>query len=268
DAIHEFGFGEHRDFPSEAVRFVANNREAFTGNMYNAYEYGGYLIYRLYPRHRVFIDGRTTFYGGGFYGEVIDFEAFPEPEKWKNLARKYGIDFAFLSSRQQAVSRLLTADPEWALVFWDDRALIYMRRKPEAPAFITKNEYIYTDTFRALEAANWAVKTGPQAVAVVREELERPLNRKGLSPNPIGLHALGFMEHHLGNYESAERALMLLTRMEPRLAGPHGLLGSIYLEQGKLEEARREFRKAAKKLPEFRRLLKNLDSAGKDARRE
>lgn len=265
---YAFGLGEHRDFPSGAAKFLDHNRDAFPGNMYNAYEYGGYLIYRLHPRFRVFIDGRTTFYGEEFYGRVIDFEAFPEPEKWKNLVNEHGLRFAVLSAEQRAVGRVVAADPEWALVFWDDRALVYLRRGPETPAFIAESEYIYTDTFMALGAALWAIGEGGQAAAAVREELERPFNRGDLSPNPIGLHALGYMEHRLGNLERAERALALLTRMEPRLGGPHGLLGSIYLDQGRKEEAIREFRKAAARLPKFREVLRQMDSTGEEEKPE
>src|SRR6202043_1125535 len=44
-------------FPSGAADFLLAH--GVTSPMFNTYEYGGYLMWRLWPQERVFIDGRA-----------------------------------------------------------------------------------------------------------------------------------------------------------------------------------------------------------------
>src|SRR5205823_9243873 len=55
---------EAQHFPAAAVSFMA--RERPPGPIFNDYNWGGYLIWKLYPQYRVFIDGRTDVYGDSF----------------------------------------------------------------------------------------------------------------------------------------------------------------------------------------------------------
>lgn len=50
-----------RPMPENGVRFVLG--EAVAGNGFNAYRFGGFLMFRLYPEERVFMDGRNDLYG-------------------------------------------------------------------------------------------------------------------------------------------------------------------------------------------------------------
>ncbi|MDH4209650.1 MAG: hypothetical protein OEV76_12295, partial [Anaerolineae bacterium] len=56
-------------FPVSAVDFLADRQTI--GKMYNLYHWGGYLIWRLYPEHKVFIDGRADVYGDAFIEEYL-----------------------------------------------------------------------------------------------------------------------------------------------------------------------------------------------------
>jgi hypothetical protein len=49
------------EMPEAGVRFIEAND--LPGQVFNAQEWGGYLIYRWYPSRRVFIDGRVDMYG-------------------------------------------------------------------------------------------------------------------------------------------------------------------------------------------------------------
>ncbi|MGH9566786.1 MAG: hypothetical protein ACRD4I_12425, partial [Candidatus Angelobacter sp.] len=55
---------EARDFPSAAVSFLAANHPP--APLLNHYNWGGYLIWKLYPQYRVFVDGRADLYGDDF----------------------------------------------------------------------------------------------------------------------------------------------------------------------------------------------------------
>ena len=59
------------EYPVDAAAFLKKNR--ISGNMFNPYAWGGYLIWALYPDHKVFIDGRgltqeSSFAGDEYYG--------------------------------------------------------------------------------------------------------------------------------------------------------------------------------------------------------
>jgi hypothetical protein len=66
-AKHEENVNER--LPVKAVNFIVAN--GITGNMFNNYGDGGYLIYRLSPDRKVFIDGRADLYGDKFLQDFI-----------------------------------------------------------------------------------------------------------------------------------------------------------------------------------------------------
>jgi hypothetical protein len=68
-------------FPSKAVEFIegslddprAEFHNKLHGNMFSTDYYGGYCIYRLYPKLKVFMDGRSDFYQqGGLVNDMLD----------------------------------------------------------------------------------------------------------------------------------------------------------------------------------------------------
>jgi hypothetical protein len=52
---------ENNRFPARAVAFLHTHPPS--GPMFNYYDWGGFLIWKLYPPLRVFIDGRADVYG-------------------------------------------------------------------------------------------------------------------------------------------------------------------------------------------------------------
>ena len=256
--VYSFGFGTHPLFPTAAVEFLKDKHSYFKGHMYNEYSIGGYIVWILFPDFKVFIDSRTTFYGEEFYKEMIDFESAPTPEKWERLVNKYDINYAVLTIEQKEVSRAISHTGGWTLVYWDDRALIYVGDKPDFSSLIGSYGYLQTNPYNALETARTAAERGGPLLHVVREELERPFTRKDVPVNPIALQALGYLEYKLGNYKRAKYILKMLIKIEPRLAGPHGLLGNIYLREGNITAARLEFQNAAAIKPEYNEILKQI----------
>jgi hypothetical protein len=84
--------------------------------------WGGYLIYRLYPKTKVFIDGRSDFYGSDLevkYREVVDVKY-----DWEaNLAR-YGVETVVLSV-DCPLATALKENSRWHLVYDDKVAIIF-----------------------------------------------------------------------------------------------------------------------------------------------
>ena len=120
-----------RTVPVAAVDFL--EQEHIQGPLFNLYNEGGYLIWRLWPSEKVFIDGRSEVYGPE---QVRDFLYLATGSKgWdKLLDGKYKINTVFLA--QYPVPRLKDSirplalglvRKGWQLIYWDDAALIYVR---------------------------------------------------------------------------------------------------------------------------------------------
>jgi hypothetical protein len=125
-------------FPSAAADFLLKNRIA--GRMFNTYEYGGYLMWRLWPQERVFIDGRalseSVFQD---YARILynhdDSDGLPSGEKLLDLRE---IDLIVMNTFEPSGGTLYLlapalADPNqttWKLVYQDARAVIFMRTPP------------------------------------------------------------------------------------------------------------------------------------------
>jgi hypothetical protein len=118
--------------PVGAVQFILD--KGITGRMFNNYGFGGYLIHRLYPQQRVFIDGRSDMYGDAFVAEYITIsEGQP---RWAELFDKYQIDFV-VSTPTAPIRQLLLTRGDFRLVFQDEASSILIKDEPRFAALPT-----------------------------------------------------------------------------------------------------------------------------------
>jgi hypothetical protein len=118
-------------YPVRAADYViARNLQ---GNLYNYYTWGGYLIWRLGPERKVFLDGRNLNPKVFWEGSMID-NAFSlgGEQQWVSLFEKYNISYAVipleLRGKQTPLVASLSRDPRWAAVFLSDNSVIFSRR--------------------------------------------------------------------------------------------------------------------------------------------
>jgi hypothetical protein len=124
-------------YPAGAADFLLAHH--ITGPMFNTYEFGGYLIWRLWPEQRVFIDGRalseSVFQD---YGRILYNHDESGGESAQQLLDRYGVQTIVMNTfeySQGLVYRLAPAlaDPqqtEWKLVYDDPAAIVLMRHPP------------------------------------------------------------------------------------------------------------------------------------------
>lgn len=97
-------------------------RQAGTaGNLYNAYNWGGYLIWQ---GEKVFIDGRADVYGDEFFNQHIRIyygKALPA-----ETLNQYRIG-RVLIERDSVLATLLSADAAWKTAYRDDLAVLFVR---------------------------------------------------------------------------------------------------------------------------------------------
>lgn len=164
-----------RTVPVEAVDFMDQNN--VQGPIFNLYNEGGYLIWRLWPREKVFIDGRSEVYGPE---QVQDFLYLATGSSgWQELLNdKYKVNTVFLS--QYPVPRLKESirplveslvQSGWRLVYWDDAALIYLRPDGNNAAIAEKWQIRNVSPFREPESIP------SEEVSAVRAELRLLLER-------------------------------------------------------------------------------------------
>lgn len=110
-------------FPVEAVNWLDDNPQS--GEMFNYYIWGGYLLYRDQAAYKVFIDGKIDFYGEAHAREYLRV-IFTEPG-WEAVLDDHGVDWALLPVEEKA-AQLLAANPDWKVVYQDDTALIVHRK--------------------------------------------------------------------------------------------------------------------------------------------
>jgi hypothetical protein len=108
--------------PVKAVEFMKSNH--LSGRMLNEYVYGGYLIWAT-PEHPVFVDGRgDIFEATGVLGEYANWATLQSDPT--TLLNKYRIDFCLLARHSPMVT-VLPLLHDWAIIYSDDRSVIFMR---------------------------------------------------------------------------------------------------------------------------------------------
>ena len=123
-----------RRYPSGAVSFLKANK--IQGNMYNYYDWGGYLIWQLAPGYKVFYDGRDI--GEKVflhYSQIVNAEAGGHHEKvplWKTLLDTYNVTFVVTRAVSPSgslipLSAALYEDSGWKLVYADGKSMIFLK---------------------------------------------------------------------------------------------------------------------------------------------
>ncbi len=137
----EFGLGLRRGDSAAADFFKKNG---LRGPLFNNYDIGGYLIFHLYPEERVFVDNRPEAYPADFFPKTY-IPMQENNELWKAADVKYSFNAIFFFWRdmtpwgqQFLISRI--SDPEWAPVFTDESAIIFLKRNEANTPIIDRYE--------------------------------------------------------------------------------------------------------------------------------
>ena len=113
--------GEAENFPVAATEFLI--REHPPAPIFNYYDWGGYFIARLYPRYRVFIDGRTD-----LYGTLMD--TFSDTARgegnWQEGLQKYHVQTVVVPPAS-GLAGLLRINPAWKKEFEDKQAVVFVK---------------------------------------------------------------------------------------------------------------------------------------------
>jgi hypothetical protein len=121
------------EFPSGAVEFIRAHE--IQGPMFNKLEWGGYLIWRLYPEYKVFIDGRML--DSRVTWSYLAVQG--ARGQWKSTLETFGVNFMLFELVNQKVGFpppillqfLAEETEEWKPVFIQYNSVLFLRDTPE-----------------------------------------------------------------------------------------------------------------------------------------
>jgi hypothetical protein len=140
-------------FPAGAADYLLANH--VPGPLFNTYEHGGYLIWRLWPQYRVFIDGRAlseaTYKD---YWQILTNPGSAEDQVTgprADLLNRYGIRTVVMNTFQYntgeayslAAALANPANSDWQLVYDDAQSLIFRNHPPPGtPVFADRARHV------------------------------------------------------------------------------------------------------------------------------
>ena len=116
-----------RDFPTEnfPVAIASSHLELLaSARVLTTDQWGDYLIFRNYPRQRVFVDGRSDFYGPGVGGEYL--HLMQGAWDWQKIVERYRFDVLLLPVDWPLVEQV-KQHREWRIVADDGHAILFER---------------------------------------------------------------------------------------------------------------------------------------------
>jgi hypothetical protein len=123
-----------------AVNFIEQNK--IQGPLFNNFDIGSYLIWKLYPEQKVFVDGRPEAYTVGFFDNIYK-PMQEDPVLWKKYSDQYKINYVIFGTTDitpwaQTFLRNILQNPDWPLIYADKDTAIFIRRTPENQKLIDK----------------------------------------------------------------------------------------------------------------------------------
>lgn len=198
--VYEFRADTSFAAPKDAADFLSNLK--IKGNMFNEYSSGGYLIWRLYPDKRVFIDGRSL--EPDVYEEynIIASASSKQNQSWEDILKKYNISYIItppLLPRGEIypiVEKILELE-SWVLIYRDQLTLIFLKNEPENMAIIKTFGKDKKEAYNTI---------------IIQASARAMMNQT----NPYYLITLGKVFLRTGRYGDAEKAFEMAFQRDPK----------------------------------------------------
>jgi len=87
--------------------------------------WGGYLIYRLYPQTRVFVDDRHDLYGAEFMKDYL--KAVRLAPDWEKFLNEKHVNWVLVPA-ESALANMLEETSQWSVIYRDAAAVLFRRK--------------------------------------------------------------------------------------------------------------------------------------------
>jgi hypothetical protein len=112
------GTAEADRYPEAAVASLQGDR---SNRIFAYYDWGGYVLWKLYPSHRVFVDGRADLYGDDLLRYSIELR-----NGWRDVLDGWKVE-TILVPPNCALAQALLIDPAWYAAFRDSKSIVFRR---------------------------------------------------------------------------------------------------------------------------------------------
>ena len=113
---------EAENFPKAAADWLLEHAPA--GNLFNSYNWGGYIIWRMYPQERVYIDGRADIYGDTFIFDYLSI--YNTAPGWETKLDDQGIQTVLVESTAP-LANMLRQSQSWHVAFSDKLSTVFVK---------------------------------------------------------------------------------------------------------------------------------------------
>ena len=141
--LGSFGAGLSWWFPERAAAFVA--RQHLPGQIFNSYNVGGYLTWRLGPQYPDYIDGRFIPFGPQLFDRNARLMATPPDSlEWQIESERLGINIILVPlGRYNGLTLFPVLGPfctskVWVPVYIDEVSAVFVRQTPETKNLIKR----------------------------------------------------------------------------------------------------------------------------------
>ena len=225
--LSSFGSGLSWWFPEGAAAFM--ERENIPGQVFNSYNEGGFVTWRLGEKYPDYIDGRAIPFGADlFQRNGVLMLTPPDSPEWQTEADRYGINAVIIPlARYNAlqffpVLRQFCSSESWRPVYLDEFSAVFLRRTAQTEPLVNR---------LAIDCA-----TATLPVAPAQNDRSKAFNQWANAA--AVLKQLG---RNSEAFEATTRALAIF----PHSAYVHFVRGNLIAENGDLSGAEQEYLTAA-----------------------
>jgi hypothetical protein len=242
-------------------------------DVFCADHHGGYLIWRLFPRQRPYIDTRLVLRSADEYAEYLALADFPERFEAFQARHRFGyvllpVDYP---NRYLGLIAELYRSPQFRLVFTNGSEVLFARRDLAAgPGFdLSSDAQVsaleqqlsrrYADRPKLMQAAQLQLATLEISVGEL-QQAERTLGRQQTSESAALLDRVRYLR---GDLDAAEASARAHLQREPADVPSLTLLSQIALARGQAALGARYLRRALAQSPfdtEASQLLTRLEA--------
>ncbi len=125
---------------SASANFFINNH--LSGPIFNDYDIGSFLIFKLFPREKVFVDNRPEAYPKDFF-QTVYIPMQQSDTAWNDALVKYNFNTIYFSLKDatpwgQNFLLKRIDDSNWSPVYADQYAIIFLRKNEKNKDLISK----------------------------------------------------------------------------------------------------------------------------------
>ncbi len=236
------------------------------GSIFNNFDLGSYLIWKLYPQEKVFVDGRPEAYSEDFFKNIyIPMEQ--EDSKWRYYDEKFNFNYIILEHSDntpwaQTFIQHRFGDKDWLPVYLDNSIIIFVKNTPAnlslmhthgQDVILTRNVLNNSKIKEILSGQNVTNTLSVAKVMFIAKWYDQALVAYDLaekidSTNPYIYLGRGYVYVNIQTLDAQKLAVENLEKaisLGLEMSSAYSVLGGAYLNLGRDTDAKKAWEKAS-----------------------